>query len=728
MTVDPTKPPQQRLIIVNTKVGPDIIVHKHSRATAFSILRTFGRRRVHSPGAVGASGGSSTVSSINGAAPVSRPVRSSNGIMLAPRRVQEQYTSTKSTSKLDTHGLLNNSNSNRSQEDGSVASHRSQAEHDRRQPSRDRDADTHSNSSKRKDKDKKSSIRSKSKNRGDEQADLTSSNSTVASTSTTASSKSSTTDTQSSSHETSADDAAQEKQSSRVLPPLPGPPLLPPPPQSAPHTLSHHPSLSTSTAGTLIAANYNNNSSLSPVPSTATTSTFRELHRAASFNQSDLTQRRRLTAAAAARRGPLAESDQEDDLFDDDDDDVLMPHHHQHTRTPHAEAFNTLDADRIGELRARAVNQLRNNAYGGSGGGGGGGGVRFPRNLFPFSPSAAARAARAGRPFGGPGQFMDGMLPTPWLMTAPRSMQEESERQVMGMDSSFRTVGLLPSSPSPASSGGRFRNGNDSRRSNGKQGRSSKGKGRGSGRSDDGKVVNVFESVPEDSLYMLLPMWVGETEIESGEQLVAYEPTQAESQYLLVYYVPFDDKAALKSAREARDASSSSGKKKQKGGSNGVSLTGSGGSLSGNGGGGANGAGGSGRTGDHHVMLTSFRVCARLVGYDELRDSGIRLPSQGLSVKGPLEAALASIPPSSIRDDYQDVVIGVCYSREKGVEFIPEGFDKVGLCLPPTGPLRPGSDGGVDPVYEVSPLGLAAVEMAWAGCMALTSFGPNPGL
>ena len=45
---------------------------------------------------------------------------------------------------------------------------------------------------------------------------------------------------------------------------------------------------------------------------------------------------------------------------------------------------------------------------------------------------------------------------------------------------------------------------------------------------------------------------------------------------------------------------------------------------------------------------------------------------------------------------------------------------KLGLCIPV--PPEPGM--GEEPVAELTPIGRAVLEMAWIGCIAVTSFGP----
>jgi len=136
------------------------------------------------------------------------------------------------------------------------------------------------------------------------------------------------------------------------------------------------------------------------------------------------------------------------------------------------------------------------------------------------------------------------------------------------------------------------------------------------------------------------------------------------------------------------------------------------------------------------------------VGYDELRGTGIRVPSDGLAIAGP---ALDVGGPVGVRNREEpesqlgpqsetstalglgiETVICMCSSRENGFHFQPEGLCKLGLCLQeevalpaannpravyleiPTSEMR----------HLLTPVGRAAVEMVWLGCLAITSFGP----
>ncbi|KAI6166084.1 hypothetical protein EDD17DRAFT_1550624 [Pisolithus thermaeus] len=93
-SVDDSKASHHRLNIRHVKdphlkvgsAGPTTLVHKHSRATAFSIFRSF------------------VLNAANG--PQHTRVQTRNGVLLAPKKVQEHYTCTRTTRRLATHGLL----------------------------------------------------------------------------------------------------------------------------------------------------------------------------------------------------------------------------------------------------------------------------------------------------------------------------------------------------------------------------------------------------------------------------------------------------------------------------------------------------------------------------------------------------------------------------------------------------------------------------------------------
>ena len=111
ISVDPSKAPTQRINVRhiadpfsrgNTKGGPHSIIHRHSRAIAFSIFRKYGLfGRAHKAGGT------------------SFHVNTSGTILLATMEVQAQFTSTRTTSQLNAHGLLTDGQSKPTDRDSS---------------------------------------------------------------------------------------------------------------------------------------------------------------------------------------------------------------------------------------------------------------------------------------------------------------------------------------------------------------------------------------------------------------------------------------------------------------------------------------------------------------------------------------------------------------------------------------------------------------------------------
>ena len=120
---------------------------------------------------------------------------------------------------------------------------------------------------------------------------------------------------------------------------------------------------------------------------------------------------------------------------------------------------------------------------------------------------------------------------------------------------------------------------------------------------------------------------------------------------------------------------------------------------------------------------------ARLVSYDDLRGARGRhgVPSYGLTVTRSIAGAMRYLPSPSIREQRLDeVVICQCTSRNSGMKFDADGLSKLGLCMPTETPAAMQVPDSVIPEPEeavLTPIGRAAVEVAWLGCMAATSFG-----
>ncbi|KAL0567782.1 hypothetical protein V5O48_014211, partial [Marasmius crinis-equi] len=304
-------------------------------------------------------------------------------------------------------------------------------------------------------------------------------------------------------------------------------------------------------------------------------------------------------------------------------------------------------------------------------------------------------------------------LVPPWMTFPTRNRQKMYRKagDAMGtLKMLFENVGLLPG----------MRKARDREEDNTKESekeeqsplRSLGGKEEAKDRED-----NVLNCVPPESLFMLLPLWPGETDPYAHRYFpFDMPPVPLEEQmFLLVYYKPLSQEMLAAMNINPRTTFSPIQDKR-------------------------------------NILLPYFHIIARQVSYAELRGSGVRLPDQGLAVSGPLEEAfntaprLQSRPPStapytsssaqvpwSLRDPVQDYVMGTCYSRESGIEFDPEVLLELGLCsilkeediipnsLPP-GRFEEEFERSI--TVKLTAVGSAVVEMAWAGGLALTSFSP----
>ncbi|KZT72088.1 hypothetical protein DAEQUDRAFT_763212 [Daedalea quercina L-15889] len=589
---DPSKPPSQRVNVRhivdpyshgNTLGGPMAVVHKHSRAVAFSIFRKydlFNRRHSKSRGG-------------------STSMPTSSSILLATKRVQEQYTSTRTTSQLNSHGLLKDGDDRSRPQTASSATESTRASEAGRSHSSDA-------AKRRRPIDKKGKGRDSVPNPSASSGQTSSSN----------------TDEESSLH---------------------------------------------------FAKNYA--SSTSSGPSAPVSPTIAETHYAYSVSDSDYTAARSSAGPSYSKYGsppPTASSERAvlrvNTRVVDEDDEHLPP------RTSHAEAFATLDQNSIEYFRGRTEQRVVDDSHSRSIA------ERLRRRLL--GQNAVKVMSRP--PSGPPTAALDSNYTPPWMTMAPRSRVEERDRVIQNLNESFKDVGLLPS----------FK---------------AKGSGKRKGHGNDDKV-NIFSHVPPDSLHMLLPLWPGETDPASltDEDPSVYNMPVEERQYLLVYYVPQPERA-------------DKGKKKPENKKRARSVSRS-----------------QHASADSHpktVMLTSFSVCARLISYHDLLGTGVRIPVDGLSITGPMAEAISALPSAAIRESRLETpcaIIGVCGSRHKGIEFLPEGLAKVGLAVSEPSATSPGERvkrsleaEEEELIWNLTPIGRAALEMAWLGCLAMTSFGPE---
>lgn len=288
--------------------------------------------------------------------------------------------------------------------------------------------------------------------------------------------------------------------------------------------------------------------------------------------------------------------------------------------------------------------------------------------------------------------YLETSYKPPWPVTQPRHNLETPKRIVDDLNTSFQDVGLLPAL-------------NEIKGNNSQQRRKREHQSKSNKRLVDKNQMDIFEEVPDDALYMLLPLWPGETDSNSTRKH-PYSPNPIPTHsrhYLLIYYkappppvLPQEESSKTKSSekKRLRDLPAPSGDSVH----------------------------------ENAIFLNTFHITARVVSYRDLQGSGVRIPDTGLAVSGPLLDAYDQLPTSFPQDKY---VIGVCHTRESGVEFVPEGFEKMGLTRnipnPRAGEFAEDDDAGsFDTLTILTPIGRAVMEMAWLGGMALTSFNPNP--
>lgn len=546
--------------------------------------------------------------------------------MLAPKRVQEQYTSTRTTSKLADHGLLGDpeestDRARRITERASAGNLRRNTSAARRENEK-REKEKKEREKKQREKDEKA--KAKAKKAKEKNRDMVES----AESSSTAYSQASTVGTFSTKAE-----GKQRRHSAHQVRQV----VVSLPSTEQPSTSSYEPS------------------------EAASSDTVRKHSSFESSRTGSLDHSAGMKATTSPR---IAEHSEETlinpDAAADDDDEESMPV----TRTPHAEAFTSLDPNVIEYVRSKGGNRMIVDGHS----------VHWTKRLLSgFGRPTKSIANAPAFPPGPSAAAIEATYTPPWMVVADRGAVETNEKLIQNLNDSFKDVGLLHTFKPPKQIGNK-------------------------GKKKNNTGPNLFSKVPEDSLYMLLPLWPGETDKSSQPGPLAPPPAIVpieERQYLLVYYIPFEE--------PQKDKSKDLVPKKKKA----KTLSSPESSLE--------------PMDSKTVCLAMFRVCGRLVGYDELRGSGVRLPNMGLSITGPMWEGMQDIPPASLRDNHpDDFVIGYCHGRSKGFEFVPEGLTRLGLAV-----LVAHTDNPREfeiPVVLTS-IGRAAVEMIWLGCLALTSFG-----
>jgi len=629
---DLPKPPQHRMYIkhiqdpysANLRGGPGVIVHKHSQAKAFSIFRSHDLFRPRQPQKPNQG---------------SRYLDTSQSILLATKSVQEQYTSTKTTGRLKTHGLLEERSTSTSlqpppsegnadggsQHSGSAASIRRSRSHSlvrKDKVGRDKGKVKGSQKEDKKRKEKEEKKKEKEKKRDG-----------------------------AGSQTSSREGIMIIHKSDGFWSRLPGRNINA---HSSPSSLSNNPIASGSgTTATVHSSTPSASYSTASTPTSTATSSPVISESSNPTSTPSFRSPPHPRIASSSRSYSISRSEVWDaEVEDDDDDDDSFDGHHPHVqKRSHAEIYASLTP--IHHEQARNLLRGNQSSIVGSSR------PRFTK-IFP-------------RKGGSPSDWLLNSpttslapSPVPWMLTNNLSSQE-GQIVMSNLNDNFGAVGLVP--PRQINH-------------------------RPVTRTKDKSSESLILPVPNDSVYMLLPLFAGETDPGcQPEDMSQHEVPLESRKYLLVYYVPFDKRVEGGKKVESPTLSHSSSQR------------------------------GKNKT----VFLNSFRVSAHLMSYQDFKGSGIRLPAIGLSVTGPLtKAQPPDVKPEMHRDP---IAIAQCSKRDNGIEFLPEGLHKLGLCnaeqveqMADPDDLDD-DDEKVEFSFELNALGRAVVEMAWVGAMAVTSFG-----
>jgi len=324
--------------------------------------------------------------------------------------------------------------------------------------------------------------------------------------------------------------------------------------------------------------------------------------------------------------------DEEEDIDEEDEKLGLVPRRRR--RTPHSEAYHTLPPESIDSF---ATHQD----------------IHF-RGFLPWlsGRNASHRTLRIDTPY-----------QPPWLSAPSRPSNFDVQMQVVaGLNTSFQDVGLLPS--------GREIRENRKRKAPKSQVRHSRTERKYI------KEQDIFTDIPDDALYMLLPLWPSETDPVSSKDYPFKVPpiAIADRLYLLVYYKPWYPSETFGKSKDKSRISRGSPISSQ----DGIYID------------------------ERNVLMSQFYIGARTIAYDDLEGSNVRVPENGLSVMGPLREAYTCIPINDRSSktnskgkekdagkgkredagkgkDFFDCIIGSYQSRDHPVEFYPEGFARMKL-------------------------------------------------
>ena len=209
---------------------------------------------------------------------------------------------------------------------------------------------------------------------------------------------------------------------------------------------------------------------------------------------------------------------------------------------------------------------------------------------------------------------------------------------------------------------------------------------------------DILDDIPDDSPYMLLPLWPGQTDPASSRNYpFRFHIPLHQRLYLLVWYKPDPSpngtlpKSSLFFKKPSPQSSASSQ----------ISFT---------------------KKGDWNPLRSPFHFSGRIVGHHQLQGTDIRIPQEGLHVLGPLEEAYKMMPARFV-NMYGGAQLGQCFGRDSGMMFNVEALETLDLCRATPVKREKVQDGdGVANEPALTPLGRSVLEMAWFGGIALTSF------
>lgn len=620
------RPPQQRLSIHHYRDGsrqaqrpipgltydphngPTTTVHKHSKAAAFSLSRHYRDRSQSKAG--DRRNNSSRAQPLRNAVYING--KKTAMILLAPRKVQEAYTSTTTTRKLESHGLLDDPHRSRE-----LDRLKRLAEQDDRLKEKARVKERARQEKEQRKAAEERAKRDKGKGRARGQELTNSEIPAMSQVETDFPSLS----INSSRHPTSStppsDSLAQAVAETGLQP-------------EGQH-VTRVVTPSTSASSTVIA----HESPVAPTqqpPSTGNVRPSTESHDGASQQTqypADVTSGHGIANSSDIHPLPRDHIYGDDEEYIDEEDEQLGLIPRRRKRTPHNEAYHSLSPESIDSFAAQQDNHSR--------------------GIFPWlsGRNASSRTLHADTPYH-----------PPWLSAPSRPNNHDMQMQVVaGLNTSFQGVGLLPTDK-------------EIRESRKRKALKNQARDAGTERKYT-KEKDIFIDLPDDALYMLLPLWPSETDPVSSRDHPFQMPTIAISDrlYALVYYKPWYPPETGKSkskekARRSRGSPTSS--------QDGIYID------------------------ERNVLMSQFYIGARIVTYDDLEGSNVRVPELGLSVMGPLKDAFDSIPinerPPKPRHkgkgkgkdnnegkEFWDYIIGSYHARDHPMEFYPEGFKKMGL-------------------------------------------------